>query len=228
MFVGRGTHLRELENNLARAQAGTTALICVEGPPGIGKTSLIHAFLSQACPTVVVEAQGNSDEADLAFGVLSQLARSASVRSGIQLAELEKAATDADPIVLGRVLLDGLAELQTLGVVVVVVEDLHWVDERSATALRFALRRLNGDRVLAPSFRSGARFGDAPTFTDLVGSRLQAGTGELALQGRDLTVGERELVGDSCQLAGKIIVACLEIGNLLGRAVQGCLELVPL
>ena len=179
MFVGRGTHLRELENNLARAQAGTTALICVEGPPGIGKTSLIHAFLSQACPTVVVEAQGNSDEADLAFGVLSQLARSASVRSGIQLAELEKAATDADPIVLGRVLLDGLAELQTLGVVVVVVEDLHWVDERSATALRFALRRLNGDRVLAIlSTRPGPSVWADEGWRQLItdrGSRLRLG-----------------------------------------------------
>ena len=63
-----------------------------------------------------------------------------------QLAELSPG---ADPLASGRLLLDAVGVLASGGPVVLVVEDLHWIDHPSAQALRFALRRLSGERVLA-------------------------------------------------------------------------------
>jgi len=55
----------------------------------------------------------------------------------------------ADPLAAGRLVLDALGLLATRAPVVLVVEDLHWIDQPSAQALRFALRRLSEERVLA-------------------------------------------------------------------------------
>ena len=63
-----------------------------------------------------------------------------------RLAELRPS---ADPLASGRLLLDALGALASGGPVVLVVEDLHWIDHPSAQALRFALRRLGEERVLA-------------------------------------------------------------------------------
>jgi DNA-binding CsgD family transcriptional regulator len=149
----------------------------VEGPAGIGKTALIRAFLAEMDPAVVVTASGDADEMMLPFGVIVQLADTASPGGG--LAGLRDLDAGEEPIAVGPLLLDGLAELQTGGVVVLVVEDMHWVDVPSAMAIRFALRRLSGDRVLAVlSSRPGG-----PTDADEGWRRL------LADRGRRLRLG---------------------------------------
>jgi DNA-binding CsgD family transcriptional regulator len=121
-------------------------LVCVEGEPGIGKTSLIQTFLERVAPPVVLWASGDADEAGLPFGTLAQLFGRATSRSAqARPVDLD---VGADPVVLGRHLLNRLGEAQGRDVVVLVVEDLHWVDHPSAVAIRFALRRLSGDRVI--------------------------------------------------------------------------------
>ena len=44
-FVGRDAELRRLATSLARAHAGEPQLVFVDGPAGIGKTTLLEAFL---------------------------------------------------------------------------------------------------------------------------------------------------------------------------------------
>jgi DNA-binding CsgD family transcriptional regulator len=150
VFVGRRAELDELLASYERARSGKSGVVSLEGPAGIGKTALIQAFLDETRPPVVVAASGDPDEAMLPFGVIAQLVHASVPSTGGSLAALRDLHAGTEPITVGRLLLDGLAELQTSGgVVVLVVEDLHWVDLSSAMAVRFALRRLSGDRVLA-------------------------------------------------------------------------------
>ena len=147
--MGRRAELNELLACLERARAGESGLVCVEGPPGIGKTALIQAFLAEAGPSVVVAASGDGDEMMLPFGVVAQLARSLAVTSGGGLDALRNLDPSAEPITVGRLLLDGLADLHAPCGISLIVEDLQWVDLPSAMAIRFALRRLSGDPVIA-------------------------------------------------------------------------------
>lgn len=82
------------------------------------------------------------------LGVAEALLRALAVRAG--LAEPASAADQGDPLACGLALLEHLRLVQdTEGVVILVVDDLDWVDLSSSMALAFALRRLNSGRILA-------------------------------------------------------------------------------
>lgn len=83
------------------------------------------------------------------MGVVSQLARGAPAGRCGPLRQLAELSPGADPLASGGLLLDAVGVLASGRPVVLVVEDLHWIDHPSAQALRFALRRLTGKRVLA-------------------------------------------------------------------------------
>ena len=121
----------------------------MEGPAGIGKTALVRAFLTAAAPAVVVSASGDEAESTLPWAVLSQLSFGALGARCELLRQLRKLSPDADPLATGRLLLDALGVLASEGLTVVVVEDVHWIDHPSGVALRFALRRLSEEHVLA-------------------------------------------------------------------------------
>jgi DNA-binding CsgD family transcriptional regulator len=132
----------------AHASAGQSRIVCVEGPAGIGKTALVRAFLA-AASSPVVRVSGDEAEATLPWGVVSQLARVTPASLSGPLRQLGELSPGADPLASGQLLLDALGVLAPGGPVVLVVEDLHWVDHPSARALRFALRRLSVEQLLA-------------------------------------------------------------------------------
>jgi DNA-binding CsgD family transcriptional regulator len=146
--VGRMAELDALAEACAQASAGQSRIVCVEGPAGIGKTALVRAFLA-AASSLVVCVSGDEAEVTLPWGVVSQLAGVTPAGLSGPLRQLAELSPGADPLASGRVLLDALGVLASGGPVVLVVEDLHWVDHPSAQALRFALRRLTAERVLA-------------------------------------------------------------------------------
>ena len=119
----------------------------IEGPAGIGKTTLVRRFLAEADGRCVLRASGEEAEAALPFGVLAQLLAAAPTTPA-GLAGAEVGGGPVDPLAAGAVLLDLLGELQRSDPVVVVVDDLHWADQASLRALTFALRRLRVDRML--------------------------------------------------------------------------------
>jgi ATP/maltotriose-dependent transcriptional regulator MalT len=147
-FVGRMAELDALAEACAQASAGQSRIVCVEGPAGIGKTALVRAFLAVAS-SLVVCVSGDEAEVTLPWGVVSQLAGVTPAGRSGPLRQLAELSPDADPLASGRVLSDALGVLASGGPVILVVEDLHWVDHASAQALRFALRRLSEQRVLA-------------------------------------------------------------------------------
>jgi DNA-binding CsgD family transcriptional regulator len=148
-FVGRIAELDALAEAYAHASNGQSRIVCVEGPAGIGKTALVRAFLTAAAPSVALSASGDEAEIALPWGVVSQLAQGAPAGRCGPLRQLAELSPASDPLASGRLLLDAVGVLASGGPVVLVVEDLHWVDHASAQALRFALRRLTEERVLA-------------------------------------------------------------------------------
>ncbi|MBL7498521.1 AAA family ATPase [Frankia sp. CN7] len=150
-FVGRHEALRTLRDAFATADGGTPVTLLVEGPAGIGKTSLVARFIAETAPPCVLRASGEEDETSLAFGVLDQVL--AAVPAAVPATAAGRGrgragGADVDPLVVGAELVDLIGEAQTAGVVVLLVEDLHWADRPSLRALAFALRRLRHDRVL--------------------------------------------------------------------------------
>lgn len=150
-FVGRQPELAALRARLVEARAGAPQIVELEGPPGIGKTALVARFLADPGgdpPPVVLSSSGEETENLLAYGVIDQLGRSAG-RAGTGLVGLAGPAADAvDPVAVGSRLLEMLDVLEREGPVVLVVDDVHWVDQPSLRALVFALRRLVADPVL--------------------------------------------------------------------------------
>lgn len=141
-FVGRETELDTLTSSVQQVVQGTPRIVLLEGDAGIGKTALLHAFLDRLPATARLWASGDETETALRFGVIDQL------RAGAGAASLADCGIHPDSFAVGADLLVTLGALSGDRPLVVVVDDLHWVDPESARALLFWLRRLRKDRVL--------------------------------------------------------------------------------
>jgi DNA-binding CsgD family transcriptional regulator len=167
-FVGRTAELDALRAAFADARAGRPRVVLVEGEPGIGKTALLRHFLRGAGRASALWASGDEDELDLEFGVVEQLWAAMPA----PVAKARSATSGTDSLGAGADLLAGIGTLQRQGVVVVVIDDLHWADAASVRALLFVVRRLRSDHVLflvAARSRTLPRLGEGWTkiLTDL-------------------------------------------------------------
>jgi DNA-binding CsgD family transcriptional regulator len=136
-FVGRHRELRVLEETLAAARTGRPQVVYIEADAGSGKSTLLSRFLASATGVVVLEVCADEGEMLLSYGIIDQLQSGAPTEPG------------ADPMIVGQLLVDRLDRLQADGqVVVLVIDDLQWIDRPSSRALLFALRRLRADTVL--------------------------------------------------------------------------------
>ncbi|MFF3380336.1 AAA family ATPase [Streptomyces sp. NPDC002680] len=153
LFMGRAEELGKLRNRLDAAAGGEPQVVLVDGPAGIGKTSLARRFLSGAATDCrVVKAGGDELETELAYGLVAQLvpqlpAAAEALRDPALGTPHSPAAQD--PVAVGALLLDALGQLQGRAPVVLLIDDVHWADTPSLHALTFVLRRLRRDRVLA-------------------------------------------------------------------------------
>ena len=139
-FVGRPTELAILRGALADANAGRPQVVLIEGEAGIGKTALLREGARTARDAALVWVSGDQAEQVIEFGAATQL-----------LAGMAAAVTPspgADRFMVGGALLDALGALEEHGTVVLVVDDLQWVDPASFGALLFCVRRLRIDPVL--------------------------------------------------------------------------------
>ena len=136
-FVGRQGELRILKERLAAAEMGHPQIVYLEGEAGAGKSTLLSRFLGSLSKTAVLEVGGDEDETLLSYGVVDQLQPGGITDPG------------TDPMAVGARLVDLLDRLQSDSeVVVLVIDDLQWVDRPSSRAVLFALRRLRADKVL--------------------------------------------------------------------------------
>jgi DNA-binding CsgD family transcriptional regulator/tetratricopeptide (TPR) repeat protein len=176
-LLERESEVKRLEILADAALAAQGFLAMVEGPPGIGKTSLLAAAASAASRIGVtpLRARGVELEQEFSFGVALQLldpvVRRASARkrdelfadaAGVvrRLFQPETAAQGAgsydDFAALHGLywLVAGLSEHSPL---LVVVDDLQWADRPSLRFLAFLAPRLDGLRVaVVTAGRTGA------------------------------------------------------------------------
>ena len=137
-----------LAQEVQRARDGQPRLVWLTGEPGIGKTSLLRRMADSAAGVTLLWASGDEAESSLAYGVVDQLR--AGLPERFTPAPMSEPAdrSSMDPLQVGAELLAMVGALQFAGPVVVVVDDAQWVDEPSARALVFLVRRLRRDQVL--------------------------------------------------------------------------------
>lgn len=145
LLLERAGELGALHAALDEAAAGYGQTVFVCGEAGIGKTSVIRAFLADAADTTMLVGRCDNLIAPRAFGPFRDMIRS----SGLLPGELE-AYPDRDS------LLDALLDIlgSALRPSIVVIEDAHWIDDASIDVVRYLLHRMpNLHGLLILSFR---------------------------------------------------------------------------
>jgi predicted ATPase len=149
VLVDRDGELAAVDRVLSAARAGAGAALLVEGPPGIGKTSLLAAARDSAGCFRVLSARGSELERDFPFAVARQL-----LEGALEPELLTGAAALAAPVLMdsaaeaGPAALHGLywltANLAARTPLLVVADDLHWADVASLRWLAYLVQRLDG------------------------------------------------------------------------------------
>ncbi|HZD70636.1 MAG TPA: ATP-binding protein [Actinomycetes bacterium] len=160
VVLGRQAELERLTATLEAVRAGPCAVV-VEGPAGIGKTTVWQAGLqaARARSFMVLAARAAQTEATLPFAGLIDLLEGvpeaglagfpAPQRRALEVALLrrEPEETGVDQLAVSLATLQVLRALAADTPVVVGVDDLQWLDRATAGVLAFALRRLRHEPV---------------------------------------------------------------------------------
>jgi DNA-binding CsgD family transcriptional regulator len=160
VLVGRRFDLAHLRTTLDQVAAGRGAAVVLVGRAGVGKTALLEQVPDLAPTAEVVRATGVESEADLAWAGLASILDplvDADVLAGLappRAAALRRVLLLDDPggpIDLRAVAVGALDVVTARSTperpLVLVVDDLHWVDEESRRVLRFVARRIGADPV---------------------------------------------------------------------------------
>ncbi|MFJ4850802.1 AAA family ATPase [Streptomyces sp. NPDC088733] len=156
-LVGRDEDVERVEALLGSVDSGGAVLL--SGEPGVGKTTLLN-LLGQRALTAgarVLRAGGTAVESEVAYSGLNQLLFPVWEESS---GTLEGAHRDALRVALGfgsgtppdRFLVSNAALVLLRGAaaetpILLIVDDLQWVDPASTAVLQFVARRLSGSRI---------------------------------------------------------------------------------
>ncbi len=193
MLVGRDDECARLDAVLADARAAVGGALVLRGDPGIGKTALLDHAAARADGMVVLRARGVESEIELAYAGLLEVLRpalGALERVAAPQAEALRGALGLGPAATSDRYLVGAATLSLIAAcaeerpVLVLVDDVHWLDPSSASALVFAARRLLADAV---AMVFATRSGEAAAVDG-------AGLAELEVGGLDLEAARLVLV----------------------------------
>lgn len=117
--------------------------VLVTGEAGLGKTALLADVAERLDGWTVLRVHADSFESDLAYATVETLVRGLNGQRGSRrgaAAGIRPPEPGDDPLTVGRLLLDAIDAIG--GPVCLIVDDAQWVDEPSARALRFLVRRL--------------------------------------------------------------------------------------
>jgi DNA-binding CsgD family transcriptional regulator len=156
-LVGRDGELDQLARFLDEVAARGRALL-LTGDAGFGKTALLEATAATASDRglVVLRATGSEFEAELSFAALNQLLfpvlphieeLGQAHRDALSVALGLSQGTAADQLVVSTAVLLLLCRVAADSPVLLVVDDLPWLDRASAAIISFVVRRLGGTRI---------------------------------------------------------------------------------
>ncbi|MCU4187198.1 LuxR C-terminal-related transcriptional regulator [Acidiferrimicrobium sp. IK] len=141
---------------LDEARLGTSGVLVVRGPAGIGKSALLDLAAGVATGFRVARATGIESEMELAYAGLHQLCGplvdGLGRLPGPQREALETVfglaqGPPPDALLVGLATLGLLADAGERRPLLCLVDDAQWLDYASARAITFAARRLDADRV---------------------------------------------------------------------------------
>ncbi len=255
MLLGRQRECEVLETMMADARGGRSAVVVLAGEAGIGKTALLEHVVAHAEGMRVLRARGVESESVVPFAGLLELLRPALGAidriPAPQVAALGGAlalgpASTHDRFAVGAATLSLLAAYAEDGPVLVVIDDVHWLDPSSAEALTFALRRLVADPVAAVlAVRSGEPSlvdrADLPSLAiggierseaaELLAAAGQSVAPETADRLYELTAGNPlallEIAGDVERFAGVPGTPMVAVSMRAGRAFLGRFHELP-
>ncbi len=156
MLLGREAEQQVVGELLRNARAGRSGALVLRGDPGIGKTALLSYARSCAEGMTVLRSVGIEAEHELPFAGLHQLVRpclgllerlpppqQTALRGafGLSFEPVE------NPFLVSLGLLTLLAEASEEMPVLCLIDDAHWLDRPSQTALVFAARRLDAEPI---------------------------------------------------------------------------------
>jgi DNA-binding CsgD family transcriptional regulator/DNA replicative helicase MCM subunit Mcm2 (Cdc46/Mcm family) len=149
--------MAEIDYLLEAARGGHGGGTLLLGEPGIGKSTLLAYARERAPDALVLSAAGVAAESGLGYGLLQELlAPVLHLGRDLPAPQAEALATalgqrdggPPDPFLVSLAVLSLLSEAAADRIVLCLVDDLHWADQPSLSALSFAARRLTADRVV--------------------------------------------------------------------------------
>ncbi|MFF7886783.1 helix-turn-helix transcriptional regulator [Streptomyces sp. NPDC020794] len=159
-IVGRDHELALLSRLVDDLTTGRTGALMMTGGPGAGKSALLDAAarMARRSGVRVLRCRGSEGESGLAFAGLHQL-----LRPFLDLAEglpaRQRAAllgvfglddgtrTVSDPLLTSLGALTLLSDAAEHGPLLLVIDDIHWLDLGTLDVLAFVARRLEGEPV---------------------------------------------------------------------------------
>ncbi|MFE3185748.1 AAA family ATPase [Streptomyces violascens] len=165
MLLERESELARIGTAVRQAQAGRSSVLLVTGPLGIGRSSLLDEAGTPPPDNLrVLRANAAPTEQDFAFGIVHQLL-------GPLLPDGLPVPGDQD-VPVSEAVLHGLrsilAEACATTPVLLLVDDLQWVDLPSLRWLAYLTRRTDGMRVaLVCTLRDGEARAQHPLVGDL-------------------------------------------------------------
>jgi DNA-binding CsgD family transcriptional regulator len=173
-MVGRESERSRLTAFIEALPRGVRAFE-IRGDPGIGKTTLWRLGVQEceAAGFTVLMTRAAEEEMPLGMAGLVDLFEHVDADAGALVA-------DDNPFSRGRAVLAALRGLSASRPVVVAIDDLQWLDQASARALRYALRRLEEEPVGVLATLRLMPDGDDPL---LLASTLPPGRGDTLLLG---------------------------------------------
>lgn len=156
-LIGRDDDLEYITAFADQAAVSGGALL-LSGEAGVGKTVLLDAAAAHAetAGSRVLRAAGAEFEGAVSFAGLNQLLRplldqarglSAAYRRALAVALGVREGSSPDQLMLSNAALALLVQATGAGPVLLVVDDLPWLDRASAVVLGVVARRLAGSRV---------------------------------------------------------------------------------
>ncbi|WP_199547323.1 LuxR family transcriptional regulator [Streptomyces sp. N35] len=157
-LVGRDVEQARVERLLADARDGRSGALGLRGAPGIGKSVLLDraVAIAEGEGMQVVRVAGIESDYELAYGGLHQLLfphldrldalpnpQATALRCAFGLAEGD----DANRFLISAGTLSLLADLAEDSPLLLVADDLQWLDQGSVEALLFAARRFVADPI---------------------------------------------------------------------------------
>jgi DNA-binding CsgD family transcriptional regulator len=155
-LFGRTAELEILRRLIANVRSGQSAVLVVQGEPGIGKTELLRHLTTEASGFWVARVAGVESEMELPFAGLHQLCgpmlgRLGSLaepqRRGLSVAFGLAPGDSPDRFLVALAALSLMAETAEEQPMLCVVDDAQWLDQASAQVLGFIGRRLLAESI---------------------------------------------------------------------------------